>query len=834
MPKGKLPAVGAAAIAVLLLAIVVLGPISEAQPPLALETVGAPAMVSVPENGNPVNNGYPSLLRARDGALWCAWTSARQRDPGVRRQNAPYEEGDMVVLRSRQAGKWGAAITLNTNFGVNFRPALAEDPAGNIIAVWSSRRGMEDGIWWRPVSKDGSPGSELRVSPAGRLEANPTLTRTTDGTLWLAFQTFRNASSDIVLYRLNGSGWQRMDDVSATADHEFRPRLAAGPDGSLWAAWDAYSKGKYRVMLRRFDPRNGAWTTPEEAPGAQQLDAYAPDLAVDSTSRVWLTYARSEVVEHQWGLRGGKAGASPRPTTRLVVREPEGWSYPQPLSGEEPGMVAIGDLPRVSIDSEDGVWVLWNSLPGHVDWKVGTALYGGGRWQAGEVFGRQEPIAIDGPPRRADQRPSLVLHAAGNAEFAYERGRGAFRNRDIYTREVKLPTGNASKSAPSLTRFSAAQIQSIERPARRPPQRQPVHSTTGERRTLYFGDLHNHIQVDDGHEGSVDQLFLIHRDRFGSDFAATTSHGDSNKLLISELAHNDLGTELLNTPGRFVTIPGFEWTQGDYVVPRAGHRHVIYETPGGPLYRPTEGISDSIREFVDLMSKTNGLLFAHHVSRASAGGTDWSYVNVQVEPAVEIASSWGRFEYYQNPGHIRVAELKNSSVQDAWRMGARLGVIGGSDGHNLFGDRIQGLTGIYATELTRPALFEAIRKRRCFGTTGEPITVDFRVNGNLMGSEINATDGPVVEGAVEGTAKLIAVEVIKFSGGQYQTVYRAPVDGLRSKVWWRDPQFTADAFYYLRATQEAAPDIRARYAQAEPNPFPHEMAWSSPVWVSKR
>ena len=88
-----------------------------------------------------------------------------------------------------------------------------------------------------------------------------------------------------------------------------------------------------------------------------------------------------------------------------------------------------------------------------------------------------------------------------------------------------------------------------------------------------------------------------------------------------------------------------------------------------------------------------------------------------------MCSSWGRFEYYQNPGHIRVEEMKNSSVQDAWRMGWRLGVIGGSDGHNLFGDRIQGLTGVYATELTRPAIFEAIRKRRCYATTGEPIQV---------------------------------------------------------------------------------------------------------------
>ena len=122
------------------------------------------------------------------------------------------------------------------------------------------------------------------------------------------------------------------------------------------------------------------------------------------------------------------------------------------------------------------------------------------------------------------------------------------------------------------------------------PQRDPVFDADGGRYGLYFGDLHNHLLVDDGHQGSVDQLFNIHRDRYGSDFAATTSHGDSNKLLYSELARNDALTQSLLDAGRFVTIPGFEWTQGDFVVPRAGHRHAIYENSGRTVVPPDRGV----------------------------------------------------------------------------------------------------------------------------------------------------------------------------------------------------------------------------------------------------
>src|SRR5215469_7626383 len=66
-----------------------------AQAPARLATAGALEVVSVNENGNPVNNGYPNLIRDRRGDLWCAWVSARTREPLVRRQNVPYEEGDM-------------------------------------------------------------------------------------------------------------------------------------------------------------------------------------------------------------------------------------------------------------------------------------------------------------------------------------------------------------------------------------------------------------------------------------------------------------------------------------------------------------------------------------------------------------------------------------------------------------------------------------------------------------------------------------------------------------------------------------------------------------------
>ena len=69
---------------------------------------------------------------------------------------------------------------------------------------------------------------------------------------------------------------------------------------------------------------------------------------------------------------------------------------------------------------------------------------------ASQVFGEDEPVAIDGPPKRADQRASILSDGAGRLLFAYERGRGVFRNRDIYLREVKV-TAPATPGDPVLS-----------------------------------------------------------------------------------------------------------------------------------------------------------------------------------------------------------------------------------------------------------------------------------------------------------------------------------------------------------------------------------------------
>jgi Protein of unknown function (DUF3604) len=91
----------------------------------------------------------------------------------------------------------------------------------------------------------------------------------------------------------------------------------------------------------------------------------------------------------------------------------------------------------------------------------------------------------------------------------------------------------------------------------------------------------------------------------------------------------------------------------------------------------------------------------------------------RVERTVEVHSSWGTFEWL---------------LHDAFEQGFRVGIVCHSDDHkgrpgatrpgaSTFG-AVGGLTCYFMPELTRDALFEALRTRRHYGTTGPRIFLD--------------------------------------------------------------------------------------------------------------
>lgn len=176
---------------------------------------------------------------------------------------------------------------------------------------------------------------------------------------------------------------------------------------------------------------------------------------------------------------------------------------------------------------------------------------------------------------------------------------------------------------------------------------------------------------------------------------------------------------------RFVTFPGYEWSGNTGV---GGDRNVYFRTEGQQIHRSSHALLPD-RSDIDTDANDAGCLFEKLagqdvVTYAHVGGR-WADVHFahdpKIETAMEIHSAWGTFEWL---------------LLDALKDGHRCGVVCNSDGHkgrpgasypgtsgfHAYG----GLTCFIASELTRDAIFECLRRRHHYGTTGNRLHLDVR------------------------------------------------------------------------------------------------------------
>jgi len=232
----------------------------------------------------------------------------------------------------------------------------------------------------------------------------------------------------------------------------------------------------------------------------------------------------------------------------------------------------------------------------------------------------------------------------------------------------------------------------------------------------YWADLHGQSEETIGTNSARD-YFLFARDRAFLD--ATGHQGNDFQITKDFWATLDRLTGEFDEAGQFVVLPGYEWSGNTGL---GGDRNVYFSSEGRMIRRSSHALVED-RSDIDSDCRTAAELFEtlrregeDTVCFAHCGGR---YADIklahdgQSERSIEIHSSWGTFEWL---------------LQDALEMGYRVGIVSNSDGHkgrpgasypgaSLFG-AVGGLTCFMMPELTREALFDCLRKRRHYGTTG--------------------------------------------------------------------------------------------------------------------
>ena len=357
----------------------------------------------------------------------------------------------------------------------------------------------------------------------------------------------------------------------------------------------------------------------------------------------------------------------------------------------------------------------------------------------------------------------------------------------------------------------------------------------------FWGDLHGHDKM---HNCGAGEHALDYARRVSClDFVCVAPDfkgfpGDDWQVHVDRV---DAGNE----PGRFTTILGHETGY------ERGHHNVYYRRTDGAIVDSSDPEQRTIDKLLTRLEEGNHFVVPHHV------GVDWrpqeGYFPERDPwiPLIEIYSQHGCGEMYA-PEHILAYEFNRtrgkeqkyaSSVdspvyaRDAWAQGRRYGVVASSDGHmGQPGKPIKGVAAAFAAENSRDVLFDALRSRQTYATTGERILIDFRINGAGMGSEITSGKGEALDIEIEinGTDQIAFVEVarLRFNEGEWTSaLYERIVEKnlfqegkiVREYDYTTrfEETFEGDVMYYLRMAQRRTIDDYPVFA------------WSSPIWVTQ-
>lgn len=239
----------------------------------------------------------------------------------------------------------------------------------------------------------------------------------------------------------------------------------------------------------------------------------------------------------------------------------------------------------------------------------------------------------------------------------------------------------------------------------------------------YWADLHGQSEETIG-TNSARELIEFGRDRA---FLDVMSHqGNDFQITTPFWNHlNELSAEF-NKNGSFIMYPGYEWSGNTGL---GGDRNVMFMQEGRQIHRSHHALIDDLTDVqtdansaADLFEKLKGedcVVFAHIGGRYA----DIKMAHdAKIERAVEVHSDWGTFEWL---------------IHDAFEQDYRVGILANSDGHkgrhgashpgaSLFG-AYGGLSCILARGLTRADIFDALRRRHHYATTGCRVVLDTSV-----------------------------------------------------------------------------------------------------------
>ncbi len=716
---------------------------------------------------------HPALA-ARGDVAWVVWVSYSETAGTTQ-----------ILARRWEKNAWGAVERVTESAGDYHKPAVTIDDQGVVWVAWAAQWEGNWDIYGRRRAASGAWGGTERWTTDSGPDMLPALAAG-GGRVLLVWQGYRGRNLDILYRSAQGGAWSAEAPVSRSPANDWEPAVASSAGGAFHVVWDSY-RGDYDVMLRTL--RGDAWSAELAVARTPRLENHA-SVSVDARDRLWIGY---EMGPEDWASDSANGGLRARRDIGLACLD-GGRLYR--AAAAEAALAKLGGerglQAPVAVAGRDGALRLLFRRPINNNWlDVASAVWEGGAWSA--------PSFLPSSEGRIDQR-IVAATVSGKLLVVYPAGSS---HNVIYARWFEGETGLLQPRDPALAEISQTSPKT-------PASASGRHTFNGYH--LVWGDLHRHTDIsEDGGiiDGSLIDAMRYALDAGGLDFLGVTDHTRYlprryNLFRIQQAA------DLFYRRGVFAPVHAYERSQYS----PWGHRNVVHlnrdYTPvpasydlGDPGVSPW-GLFEALRG--------QQAITIPHTSAWTNKQVSWDYWDPEIERVVEIYQGLrSTYEYNGAPDPADRAVYEKDSKNFVWDALARkrkMGFIASSDHRSTH----MSFAAAYVKTLDRESVFEALRARRTYAAT-DKILVDFRIGGTLMGGETTVAGAPELSVAVEGTAPLARIDVIK--NGAF--VYAPPVEGRSARFTYRDEQFDGtESYYYVRVIQAN-----------------RHMAWASPIWVKR-
>jgi len=747
-------------------------------------------------------NRDPLLVADGAGTVWMAWLSHRKSGDVVMAARCE-EDGS----KFRLSASWPVATPRGAYL---LNPALAADQEGTWLVFAAEVRKNWDIYACRLGPTGPSEPAPVTTHPAVDCHPSATVFR---GRLWIAWESNRDGRRQVYFTAADKPSPRKLSNPEANS---YWPDIT-GHEGALWVAWHAYVNGNYELygsrlsadgsepMTRRltFHPESDRHVRLLSCPHglwiAWQREFVGPARAPATTRayRIGVVSNRQALL-CRWTSKGLEAAA--------------GWDKTIFPKGTE--------IPTLTADRQGRIWLAARRARGQSSgWDTVAQCYAGRQW--GKTLLLSSQLGWDIPAGIAPTRDYILVASQVGKTRAFRLVESSLKaNSDIVVASVPLHEA-PPVAAPKVTMLPKANnLSRIEKLREQLGEQTPPRTINyqGKQLHLFWGDFHEHTSISQcnrWHDVSPEDSYANERDIVNADFSAQTDHGyNFCPALWNYMAKV---VRVNQDPRRFVTFLAEEWTssiekyskqhpEGYY-----GHRNLVFEDPYFPRWFDAKN-QDTPKRIWDTLRgmKASFVQIPHQLADTGNVPVDWNFTDEVAQPVAEIFQARQSYEYKGCPRQAR-RTIDGYFIQDAWAKGIVIGVIASPDHGGG-----QGKAAVYAPELTREAILEALRARRCYGTTAARIFLDVRVNGRLMGEQIRvARNAPVVVTAnVVGANDVEAVELCRSN----KFVYMKPGEGKVATFEYRDMNpLPGRSYYYVRVKQKDG-----------------ELAWSSPVWITRQ